>query len=423
MTTADRPRDSRGRWLPNGGSAPRPPRRSTQEREDDRAKKQQAKEAETQQRQKDRDAQKQRDAIESAVTKAIKKTGAWGALWDLIKFGINCGICVYAVEHSNAVADMGFGIRSNTQAITAGFDSCVKDPIGCIRGKHLPNLRWGKPTDNLTAMLDTIAWAEGTHDKYNIAYTGATFESYASHPEKLYCANGICSDAAGRYQFLSTTWGPLADRLKLPDFSPASQDKAAIQLLKDNNCYGAAVRGDVRAMADRCWTVWASLKSSSGQKLDARQKAVSIETLKAKYQEFLGKGQRSIVPPLSKMTMTSPFLPSRLNPVTKQWQPHNGADYACALGEIVRAPIGGTFRRGNPDPKGFGNDWGSIEGQAQTITLGHTRKLLVQDGQLVEAGAPVAECGAEGASTGPHLHLEIRRDGVSVDPQTILGAN
>jgi muramidase (phage lysozyme) len=357
------------------------------------------------------------EAIESGVTKALKKTGAWGAFWDLIALSFHAGICVYAVEQTNAIADMGFGIRSNTQAITAGFDSCVKDPIGCIQGKHLPNLRWGKPTDNLTAILNTIAWAEGTHDKYNISYTGATFEDYGTHPKKLYCSNGVCSDAAGRYQFLSTTWEPLADRLKLPDFSPASQDKAAIQLLKDNNCYGAAVRGDVRAMADRCWTVWASLKSSSGAKLDARQNAHSIETLKAKYQEFLGKGALSIAPPLAKMTMTSPFLPSRLNPVTKQWQPHNGADYACALGETVRSPIAGTFKRGNDDPNGFGGAWGTVDGQGQSITIGHTRKLLVTDGATVAAGTPIAECGAEGTGTGPHLHLEIRRDGALVDPE------
>jgi muramidase (phage lysozyme) len=421
MTVSDnRPRDSAGRYAPwntpdGRAPQPKPPRRSTQERQDDRAAKQQAKEAEKQQRQKDRDAQ-QRDAIESGVAKALKKTGAWGAFWDLIKFSFHCGICVFAVEQTNLAADWGFAIRSNAQAITAGFDSCTRDPIGCAQGKYFISLRWGKPTDNLTAMLDTIAWAEGTNDKYNIAYTGATFASYEAHPRQIYCANEICSDAAGRYQFLSTTWGPIADRLKLPDFSPASQDRAAIQLLKDNNCYGAAVRGDVRSMADRCWAVWASLKSSKGQKLDARQNTHSIERLKAKYQEFLGKGRRSIVPPLAKMTMTSPFSPSRINPVSGQLQPHNGADYACALGEIVRAPIGGIFRQGNSDPKGFGNNWGSIEAQGQTIILGHTRKLLVQDGQPIEAGALVAECGAEGLSTGPHLHLEIRREGVPIYP-------
>lgn len=358
------------------------------------------------------------EAIESGVTKALKKTGAWGMFWHLIKFTANCGICLYVTEQSNTIADMGFAIRSNQQAIASGVDSCLGDPIGCIQGKYFPALRWGKPTDNITAMLDLVAWAEGTDSNYNMIYTGAKFGDYSRHPARIMCSAGICSDAAGRYQFLSTTWGPLADRLKLPDFSPASQDKAAIQLLKDNNCYGAAVRGDVRGVTDRCWTVWASLKSSSGQKLDDRQHAHSIEKLKAKYNEFLGSGKRSIVPPLAKMTLTSPMQKARRNPATAEVRDHNGADYACGLGEIVRAPIEGTFRQGNSDPNGFGDTWGSIEGEGQTVTIGHTRKLLIADGSIVAVGSPIAECGSEGISTGPHLHLEIRRGDQLVDPAT-----
>jgi muramidase (phage lysozyme) len=421
VTTADRPRDKQGRWIPNGGSAPRPPRRSPSEREADRAKKQQAKEAETQQRQKNRDAQKQRDAIELGVTKALKKTGAWGAFWDLIALSFHAGICVYAVEQTNAIADLGFGIRSNAQAITAGFDSCARDPIGCIQGKHLPLLRWGKPTDNTTAMLGLIAWAEGTDDRYNVIYTGAKFDSFDQHPARVMCSAGICSDAAGRYQFLSTTWQPLKTKLNLLDFSPQSQDRAAIELIKQCGGYSAAVRGDVASFADRCWSQWASLQSASGQKLDKRQRSYSIAKLQAKYQEFLSTPK--MTPPLLTMTITSPMSPSRRNPATGEIRPHNGADYACPLGMPVMSPIAGTFRQGNSDPKGFGNNWGTIEGDNLSITIGHTQKLLVGNGSIVHPGQPIAECGAEGSSTGPHLHIEIRRQGQLIDPAAEFKSN
>lgn len=334
---------------------------------------------------------------------------------------INCGICIYVAEQSNAVADLGFGLKSNMTTIGASFNGCIADPIGCIQGKHLPLLRWGKPTDNTTAMLGLIAWAEGTDDRYNVIYTGAKFDSFDQHPARVMCSAGICSDAAGRYQFLSTTWGPLKTKLNLPDFSPQSQDKAAIELIKQCGGYGAAVRGDVAGFADRCWSQWASLQSATGQKLDQRQRSHSIAKLQAKYQEFLSTPK--ITPPLPTMTMTSPMSLSRRNPATGEIRPHNGADYACALGAPVMSPIAGTFRQGNSDPKGFGNTWGTIEGDGQSITIGHTRKLLVPDGAIVQPGQLIAECGAEGSSTGPHLHIEIRRQGQLINPAAEFKSN
>jgi muramidase (phage lysozyme) len=266
-------------------------------------------------------------------------------------------------------------------------------------------------------MLDLIAWAEGTNNSYNISYTGAKFESFDNHPRQLYCSRGICSDAAGRYQFLSTTWQPLANALNLPDFSPASQDKAAIELMKRCGGYGAAVRGDVKSFVDRCYTQWASLRSSDGKRLDSRQKTHSIPELTAKYNEF--RGSKNFIKPLSSMRVTSPMLPYRIHPVTGELRPHNGTDYACAIGEIIRSPISGVFVQGNPDPRGFGNTWGHVKGSPYEITIGHTQKLLVRDGESVQAGQPIAECGSEGASTGAHLHLEIRRLGALVDPEIV----
>lgn len=341
-----------------------------------------------------------------------------------IKFAINCAICIVISNGSGFIVDGAFALKYNVDQARNWWPSCKANPWDCVKGKVKPAFNLGaKPTDNVTAMLDLVAWAEGTDSRYNVIYTGQTFTGYTSHPDRVLCSGGICSDAAGRYQFLSTTWGPLKSKLNLPDFSPASQDKAAIQLMKDAGCYGAAVRGDVAAFADRCWVKWASFHGSNGAKLDKRQRSHPIDKLQAKYAEFLGSANgTSITAPLPTMTMTSPMAPRRIHPVTGESRPHNGADYACALGAPVFSPITGTFKRGNDDPKGFGNHWGTVEGKGQSITIGHTRKLLVSDGATVAAGQPIAECGAEGTGTGPHLHLEIRRHGQLIDPQTILGA-
>lgn len=85
---------------------------------------------------------------------------------------------------------------------------------------------------NVKAFLDTIAYAEGTNDSYNIIFSFARFQSYAAHPRRLMCSGGYCSDAAGRYQIKSTTWDDVRRVIGVGDFSPASQDRAAIQLIK-----------------------------------------------------------------------------------------------------------------------------------------------------------------------------------------------
>ena len=87
---------------------------------------------------------------------------------------------------------------------------------------------------NARALLDTIALAEGTAGPqgYNTMFTHRTFGDLSRHPRQVNRSNGYASDAAGRYQFLSTTWDGVAKELGLQDFSPQSQDVAALQLVR-----------------------------------------------------------------------------------------------------------------------------------------------------------------------------------------------
>jgi muramidase (phage lysozyme) len=60
-------------------------------------------------------------------------------------------------------------------------------------------------------------------------FTGARFPDFSDHPRLIQFIPGLASDAAGRYQFLSTTW----DGLRLGDFSPKqNQDHGAVELIR-----------------------------------------------------------------------------------------------------------------------------------------------------------------------------------------------
>ena len=85
---------------------------------------------------------------------------------------------------------------------------------------------------NARALLNAIADAEGTsghpNNGYNTMFTGKQFSGSTDHPRAIQRSGGLASDAAGRYQFLSTTWDSYA---KGRDMSPANQDAVALDLV------------------------------------------------------------------------------------------------------------------------------------------------------------------------------------------------
>lgn len=114
----------------------------------------------------------------------------------------------------------------------------------------------------IKAFLDLIGKSEGAD--YNILYGGSKFTDFSKHPNKAITAGGITSTAAGKYQFLNRTWVGVATRLKLKDFSPASQDAAAIQLLKDRGAYNLIISGEITQAIYLCSKEWASMPWTTG---------------------------------------------------------------------------------------------------------------------------------------------------------------
>lgn len=123
---------------------------------------------------------------------------------------------------------------------------------------------------NILAFLALIRKFE-TNDKYNVVYGGATFSDFSDHPNRRVPINlpgyeGKYSSAAGAYQFLWRTWDNLRNRLQLPDFSPASQDAAAIELLREIGALPAIEAGDFDTALRYASKQWASLPySTAGQ--------------------------------------------------------------------------------------------------------------------------------------------------------------
>ena len=124
---------------------------------------------------------------------------------------------------------------------------------------------WELPK-TVRAFMDTLAYAEGTRERYNYIFTFVTFNAYGDHPRKKICSGGLCSTAAGRYQFLSKTWDGLAPGLGLPDFTPPSQEKAGLELIRRAGAYNVVLKSskyeNFTAALGKLNGIWASLPGS-----------------------------------------------------------------------------------------------------------------------------------------------------------------
>lgn len=120
-------------------------------------------------------------------------------------------------------------------------------------------------TGNRKAFLDMIATSEGTaalgDNGYNVLVGGKLFNSYSDHPRIVVDLPRlkIKSTAAGRYQILARYFDAYKKQLKLPDFSPASQDAIAIQMIRECGALADVDAGRVGVALEKCRSRWASL--------------------------------------------------------------------------------------------------------------------------------------------------------------------
>ena len=119
--------------------------------------------------------------------------------------------------------------------------------------------------------------------------------------------------------------------------------------------------------------------------------------------------------PVDGARISSGFGP-RADPLTGRRVAHRGLDFVGRVGEPVRALADGvvTFAGLNG---GYGRLVEIEHADGYRTRYAHNDSVLVALGARVDKGETVATLGNSGRSTGPHLHLEVRRDGVATDPR------
>jgi murein DD-endopeptidase MepM/ murein hydrolase activator NlpD len=100
---------------------------------------------------------------------------------------------------------------------------------------------------------------------------------------------------------------------------------------------------------------------------------------------------------------------------------HPGIDFRGTTGEPARASGAGAVISAGPSG-GYGNMVEIDHGNGITTRYGHLSEILVRVGQHIETGDTIGKVGSTGRSTGPHLHYEVRRNGVAIDPTGFINA-
>ena len=113
----------------------------------------------------------------------------------------------------------------------------------------------------------------------------------------------------------------------------------------------------------------------------------------------------------------------RFDPYYKVWQLHAGVDLAAAGGTPIYAAGDGKVVQAGWSG-GYGNYTciyhGQYQGKGLSTCYGHQSAILVHVGQQVHRGDVIGRVGTTGASTGDHLHFEVRVNGTPVQPLDYL---
>jgi murein DD-endopeptidase MepM/ murein hydrolase activator NlpD len=163
------------------------------------------------------------------------------------------------------------------------------------------------------------------------------------------------------------------------------------------------------------------------QRLDVLNKKMNVQ--KSSYSELseilksdeIRLTELPIIQPIHNKDLTrlGSHFGMRYHPILHIYRMHDGIDLTAPKGSPVYASGAGTVIRvdHNRTRRGYGNlviiDHGT---DGLTSRYAHLSTIKVKKGQKVKRGEQIGEVGTTGMSTGPHLHYEIRKNGVAVNP-------
>lgn len=124
-------------------------------------------------------------------------------------------------------------------------------------------------------------------------------------------------------------------------------------------------------------------------------------------------------PPIAGNLLISSDFGSRIDPFRNNLSEHLGIDLQSQVGANILAAGDGHISKATFDPI-YGNFIVIDHDDAFQTKYAHASELTVKEGQNVLRGDVIARVGSTGRATGPHLHYEVIKNGVAIDPMQML---
>ena len=156
---------------------------------------------------------------------------------------------------------------------------------------------------------------------------------------------------------------------------------------------------------------------TSGLKVSIEKDVPVFVTVKDSIMAGLLHDRLNVCLPLDFLKVNSKYG-YRQDPIMKCARFHDGIDLKCSY-DYVYSMLPATVKEVRHGNKGYGNyvilDHGIME-----CLYGHLSAIVVEEGEILPAGSVVAISGNTGKSTGPHLHIRLRKNGKSVDLKNLV---
>lgn len=170
----------------------------------------------------------------------------------------------------NSAPSDGGDVISAADAVLTDTTQTVAETVDYFTGGYLqvssmsrvPRNALANP--NVQAFLRVIRAGEGTSDEagYSRLFGGGSFSGFADHPRTVVRRGAYASSAAGAYQFIQRTWDETARIMGLTDFSPASQDLAALGRIAARGALDDVIAGRFDLAIKKVAREWASMPGS-----------------------------------------------------------------------------------------------------------------------------------------------------------------
>ena len=251
--------------------------------------------------------------------------------------------------------------------------------------------------------------------------------------------------AQGHMQFMPCTWTgwnhPSCSGLGAGNI-PESQ-KVDPMMIKKYGGLGVDGNGDGKAdpydLTDAIFTA-ANYLSKNGAAGGDYRKAVFTYNHSEKYVADVLGFMKSYAKPTGSLVLTpgtggfmrplqtvkTSDFGMRFHPLEKRWKLHGGVDLDCVTGDPIPAAKAGVVTYGgwmdaNNHRRGYGLYVWIDHGAGYKTTYAHLSSVSVKPGDIVQPGEVIGACGNTGGSDGDHLHFEIFKNGVLVDPAPYIG--